>query len=301
MNKEKIPAEKLKQMNVMDFSKPASDFSKYTFWHYTSMDKAEKILRGHCFRCSNLGKLNDKNEVLKHEKNGEYIHVLCFCNSNTEKIPMWYLYAGVTGQGMSIGITPARMKKFIMSVHKVKGLTNLNGEKREKELIRDRDFDIDYGWAFYRNRLKDENAHVNSIFYRNQWVSVMDPVYFEEDNFFIKDYPWEYEREFRIVIINKTDEIFDQVEIAFSDEMEKSMKLKLAPEFDEKNFEKAESDFGKYVYSHLKKVERSNLPIQMDIMQNNKREIIQSLPTLMEDKAFSEEVIQLIYRLQIGE
>ena len=49
--------------------------------------------------------MNDLREADLHGAEKEDIFVQCFCNSDTEKIPMWYLYGGIVGRGASIGFT----------------------------------------------------------------------------------------------------------------------------------------------------------------------------------------------------
>lgn len=250
--------------------KTAKEFCSSTFWYYTSLKTANLILDNHCFHCRNFTEMNDKREADLHGEESQFIHALCFCNSNTEKIPMWYLYSGITGNGASIGITPATMIKFINSIQTVK---NAEGTV---ELVRDKDFELKYGWVYYRK------ADKTAINYRRTWYRIDDTALFEKDNYFIKDYPWEYEKEFRIVIKNKTNIPYDKLVINFPDDLYKSLKIKLAPEITELSFVDLAADLRGFHKLLSKKLMHSELSIKMDLCQRNKNEIIEHFSELVD-------------------
>lgn len=278
-----ITSQELKNKNHIDFSQCAADFSNSTFWHYTSVDSAEKILYNHTFHCRNLKYMNDRNEANLHEADGKFTHVLCFCNSNTEKIPMWYLYAGITGKGISIGFTPDKMKQFIKNIEAIKGYNqNEDGTESISELVRERDFDIDFGWVFYRK--KDERLNV---FYKNQWFHISDSLNFDKENYFIKDYPWEYEREFRIVFRNKTKIPYQKIIVEFPEFLDKTIKIKLAPEFNQLTLKERNNEFYDYVNSKMKEVKPSDLSIKMNLINSNITDIFAYLDSISEkDEAY---------------
>ena len=213
-----ITSKELMEKNASCFPMRASEFSTSSFWYYTSLSTADLILKNKCIYVSNINEMNDLDEADLHDTNKDFVHCLCFCNSNTEKIPMWYLYAGIAGKGVSIGITPSVMLSFIGSIHSV---ATTDGKTI---LERDKDFDIEWGWIFYR---KKENT--SQVMYRRQWYSLTDPQNFEYENYYIKSYPWEYEKEFRIVFHNNTSIPHKQLVVDISSIYEK-IKIKLAPE-----------------------------------------------------------------------
>ena len=140
-----ISSEKLKAMNCPYLPEKTKEFSGYTFWHYTSLNTADLILQNKCMHIRNLSVMNDIDEAELHKNDKDFIHCLCWCNSNTEKIPMWYLYSGISGQGVSFGLTPSVMLTFIKSI---KTITTPD----KHTLCIDKDFDLDYGWVFYRKK-----------------------------------------------------------------------------------------------------------------------------------------------------
>ncbi len=66
--------------------------------------------------------MNDQEEANRHLKDQERVFALCFCNSNTEKIPLWYLYSGLSGKGAALGFTAAKMMKWLESIQTVYGV-----------------------------------------------------------------------------------------------------------------------------------------------------------------------------------
>ena len=115
-NNSTITPDELKGVNIPDLAGKAGAFSNYTFWQYTNVETICKILGGSCFWVNNISGMNDLREAELHGAKKEDIFVQCFCNSDTEKIPMWYLYGGIVGRGASIGFTPAVMMNYIRSI-----------------------------------------------------------------------------------------------------------------------------------------------------------------------------------------
>ena len=102
----------LNQTNEIMKSK-ARDVGK-GFYHYTTTEKLEKILakdeRGNRFLfASNFKEMNDKKEETWHKTTGDRIHSFCTCCTRHEKIPLWYIYSGICGNGVRIGFTPGKM------------------------------------------------------------------------------------------------------------------------------------------------------------------------------------------------
>jgi hypothetical protein len=278
MNAQKITANDLLKLNknkTISFDK-ANSFSSSPFWYYTSLNTANLILENHCFYCSNLAEMNDVNESELHKPESKMIHALCFCNSDTEKIPMWYLYSGITGKGTSIGFTPATMIKFINSIETIRNINNT------VTLHKGEDFDLEFGWIYYR---KEDR---NSVKYRNKWYYINDnSEMFEKNNYFIKDYPWEYEKEFRVVIKNKTKISYDKLVVDFPDEIYKTMKIRFAPEFDEQPFLSLLQDYKGFQKFLSKKFLYSKLNINMNLCKRNKKEIIENFSDVVDNENVS--------------
>lgn len=173
---------------------------------------------------------------------------------------MWYLYSGIAGKGISIGFTPATLINLINSIDK---LTAIDNDNNEKVIIKGRDFDLDYGWIFYR---KPDNH--SQISYKRKWYSLTDPEAFENNNYFIKAYPWEYEKEFRIVFHNRTDVNYSIFILNISSVYDK-LKIKLAPEISNEEFNKLLPNSAGFKKFLAGKVAYSKLGINMDLCKRN--------------------------------
>ena len=88
---------------------------------------------------------------------------------------------------------------------------------------------------------------------------------FLDSNYFIKQYPWHYEREFRIVFINKTDNTYDRIAIKLDGSFIKKLKIILAPEI-------KKSEIKSSVFDGLALTE-SKLKIKMGLLSRNQEEI----------------------------
>ena len=243
----------------------AKDFSRYSFWQYTRLELADLILSAGSFRISNLNGMNDLDEAKMHETNRDRVFVLCFCNSDTEKIPMWYLYSGLTGKGAAIGFTPGNMLKWLKSIQRgeitIRGIKAGQKKDEGKVLMVENDIDFKFGWVYYQPK-----AEPQRLFYRNKWYCTDDVDAFQKDNYFIKYYPWEYEREYRLVFI--TEEPYEAIFVDIPEEINNAAKVKLAPELTEAE-----------VKNHrcLKKIGQSlkpaysGLSIRMNLFNRNKQ------------------------------
>lgn len=254
----KIKSGDLKEKNNIVLPMRAKDFSDASFWYYTSMDTAIEILKNKKIFISNISMMNDLDEVELHGNDSKYVHCLCLCNSDTEKIPMWYLYAGLTGKGVAIKFTPATLLKLIASIETI---TTIDGNTTFE---RGKDFDIDFGWIFYRKK-----EYQSSVKHKGTWYSVEDSENFTEKNYFVKAYPWEYEREFRIVVHNhaKLKIPYDKLAIDISPVIDK-LRLKLGPETSPEEFLKLYGQaLGRKELSLS--IEESKLGIRMNLFERN--------------------------------
>lgn len=270
------------------------DLGTYRLYHYTTAYNANNILNSGEFWLSRFRDMNDKNEAKLHENDGKNVFCLSFCSSNTEKIPLWYLYSGIVGKGVSIAFTPGTMARFINSIQKCELFEKQDRNNILEKVGRD-GLEIECGWVFYRKK------DANEVFYRNKWCSLSngtntpDMNAFESNNFFVKDYPWEYEREFRIVIklTNVDNALLDikdlRIAVKIPDEIYKDIKIKTAPEFDNRSALLEQEGFKKWAIESL---EESSLKISMNLLTRNKDDIsnllIDKFDELVEEKNYGE-------------
>lgn len=259
-----ITSEELRNKNAVDTNGKVKDFSKSRFWYYTTMTTASYILQSHTFWVRSIEHMNDKAEAELHGSDKNIIHALCFCNSDSEKIPMWYLYSGISGKGVSIGFTPGSLLGIIKTIDTVRGVTN---EGESYEIKRGKDFDVEAGWIYYR---KTESL----INYKRKWYQLSDLENdFEKGNCFIKDYPWEYEKEFRIIFKNKTRFVFEHIEIEIPKEYWEKLTVRFAPEWDSRELKKLRNTQPGFMELQEDKIKYSSINIKMSLLERNKQEI----------------------------
>lgn len=250
--KTRITADKLLALN-----QSTADMGDYAFWHYTKLESVCKIIENQYFLLGNLTCMNDILECEEHKDCANQIYVLSFCNSNTEKIPMWYLYSGIDGKGCSIGITAKGMSYFIDSIKTVKTYNS------EKVLTIGKDFDLESGWVYYINKKEP-----NQVFYRNKWydLTTMDDDLIKK-SLFIKSYPWEYEREFRIIIKLKKDIPNEKIRIDIPEKLKSKIRLKTAPEIENESLNELQKIIN---YKSIKtEIKASELSIHMNLFNRN--------------------------------
>lgn len=269
-----IDSKSLLNMNSFNLSSKTDDFSSLCFWYYTSVYTLNLILNDGYIWVNSFANMNDLHEAQLHSNVKSDVFALCFCNTSSEKIPMWYLYAGICGKGMRMGLTPAKMLTFIRNTRAVYPVVNKKPQTDEPLLI-GTDFFIDYGWIYY----KDVN---NDIKFRSSWYSVEnDYEAFVRDNFFIKDYPWEYEKEFRIVFKNNTGKHFDKIAVKIPNDILNTLKLSCAPEVDLLEDITSLKGFQKHLG---RQIMRSTLSIKMDLMKRNKQDIVENLGSIVDEE-----------------
>lgn len=232
MENKMLTPNNLKEHLTATLNGRASDFAKADFWHYTSLENAKLILDGDTpgFLASSLALMNDLDERQMHENEKKRVFSLCFCNTKMEKIPMWYMYSDLDGEGVALGFTPGKMRDFINSIERVypfaKGKVN-----KKKPLRKGVDFEIQAGWIAYYSPTTRKNVR-----FKGEWYDGV-PDDFEIDNYFIKSYPWYYEDEFRIVIMFKNECNFDQIYIELNEKT--PVKLMIGPGFNNDKSEKS--------------------------------------------------------------
>lgn len=108
-----------------------------------------------------------------------------------------------------------------------------------------------------------------------------------DGNIFIKDYPWEYEKEFRLAFINKTVRKIDKIKTdtpeAFRASKNRKLKIRMAPEISNSvDAASGESEFeicsGELVEvaeknSYQISVSKSKLKINMDLLGRSKNDV----------------------------
>ena len=155
--------------------------------------------RENFWHISSFQSMNDLAEAERYGNEKSSTFAMCFSCGETERIPMWYMYAGIDGKGARISFTKNAFNGFIKQIDAVYPLKD-NKPDLNRPLIRGKDFEIEYGYVYYCDF---DNDRITKIKYRRSKYIISDlqeaERNFREDNFFIKNYEWEYENEYRIV------------------------------------------------------------------------------------------------------
>ena len=252
------------------------------FYYHTQRSTARKILKGSDkenikphFRISSFAEMNDKQECNWHEKEKNSVYALCFSHSDSESIPMWYLYSGISGEGIRIGITPLKMEEFIENINTVFPIFNGKIDMNHPLYIEE-DFTLEYGWVYY---LGHKNIYYRKdIYVRQESNDDIALEEFKKNNFFVKDYEWNYEKEFRIVFHLRDSiqiEFPKQIALFFNkDEMMKrggGLSAMMAPELENIPTSVIADELG----LPERKITKSKLHIRMNLINRNRTSIIE--------------------------
>lgn len=253
--------EDAKKQNTCNLDGRAKDFSKQSFWHYTKIKTLDKIFNredknGYALLCSKLKGVNDSDE--QKRENSDNVFLTCFCNSNSEKIPMWYLYGSITGNSAALGITPANMMKFLKSIDYVYGV---KGESRDTIHIGD-SLKIDYGWVYYVKKEREKTK----FYLRREFYEITDFDRKCNDYYFLKNYVWNYEKEFRIVITDVANRGYDEILLPIPAEIARQMKLVVK--------QKSLID-NKTLPMDKDKIKESALGSEIDLLGRNRDEVLE--------------------------
>lgn len=262
MKDKTITFEEAKKLNTVNLKGLAKDFSKQSFWHYTKAQNLPKIFnpgeKDYTFLCNNLTQMNDLTE--RSRTNARNVFVFCFCNTESEKIPMWYLYGSLTGNGIAIGFTPSKMLEFLNSINYVYGTRTIdNATSSEKIPINT--LDIKYGWIYYVKYERNKTE----FYYKQKFYEITDFDTNCNNFYFLKEYAWNYEKEFRIVIIDKENRNFDNILLPIPKNLAKQLKLKVGTTFAHQSYK---------LPMEGSKIKRSTLKIKMDLLKRFKDEIL---------------------------
>ncbi|MBQ8289372.1 MAG: hypothetical protein IJY01_00680 [Clostridia bacterium] len=282
MKPTKIGAKELRGHNPKsDLQVLKSKVKNLDFCHYTSLDALKKIIKNKEIWASSFETFNDSHERKLHEGNKRSF-VFCVCCSKSEQIPLWYLYSGGTNGGR-FRITPASLIKLIKSIKTVYPVINgiRDGERPMHLGI---DFTVEFGWVYYSRGDGFVNHRTDNYIMGRRNLEL-----FVKDNLYLKDYEWNYEKEFRIIVNFVRDVEFERIAIPLDTRL--IADILLSPECDDGKVKKEDCfpDF---------KVSKSQIGCYITILSKYKEDIPDYLKALAEKADSTEEEIQLLKRVK---
>ncbi len=185
---------------------------KQGFCYYTTLETFNKIRNNNWIWISNVAKMNDKDEFIGDDNlnnNKEFYHLLCLSNGDEESIPMWYMYGGMDGCGVRIRFTPSVIKILLedITLYKISSIKK-NGEYKAR-LMDKKEYTVRAGWVYYKNNKHSDNCY--KLNRKTYLITDYNPSGFYKSNTFIKSHYWEYEKEFRIVIHNRSGQAYQYI------------------------------------------------------------------------------------------
>lgn len=282
----KVTINELLERNVVDTK--SNDISKGSYFcTYRTADVVKKIIGfdESYFFLNSIENMNDEMEKRMHADQAKTTYALCFCHSDTENIPLWYLYGGITGKGACIRLTADKFQLFLQSIQYVHPVVmdenNNMSLKKDIILYPNKDYEMSYGWVYYCKAGTTAESSSTIIKHRNNVYELASENWedFQNHNYFIKDYAWNYEKEFRIVFhfFNKA---YDMIAVPFPKQnLLNGLRIKFAPNFPSEEISKYKSELG----LNDDRFSQSKLQIRFDLIKRNHDSLIQSFPEIVQD------------------
>lgn len=207
------------------------------YCYYSAIKGIDSILEKQFFWLSSAYLVNDRKE-----SNTENEFFLCLSATDSENIPMWYLYGGIDGQGARITFKKSLLKRWLSDIEKksivylVKYKDSNYDEILEKEPL---EYSVRCSDVLYLSSYEDDNScrikynnHSNFLFAKEKYQELC-----ERFKGAVKAVPWFYEKEFRIIVtvknsiaeLIKRDNCY-KVVLSFPDDIMSDLDIMTCPE-----------------------------------------------------------------------
>lgn len=180
------------------------------YYHYTTLDTMEKILKGDSLWLTSVSGFNDSMDMEQFEEKERYCFALCFSTERSENLPLWYLYSGMDGQGARLRLTPGKFKEMLenSSCKLVQVKQDGQNAKEPITLERGKNVEIELRDIIYAGDEKGRGAKRKYILkygnIANRKVTKSEyEKYRSIHKGFHKGLLWQYEKESRLLAIVK--------------------------------------------------------------------------------------------------
>lgn len=245
-----------------------------TLHHYTRLTTVEKIFlqTSSYWYASSFDGMNDLAEANRYGEKRKSTFAMCFSSGRRERIPMWYMYAGITGKGARISLNKKAFSDFYDNINIVYPVSNgkVNYERAFEKGV---DFETESGYVYYCD-FNDEDL-ITKVKYKSDEYTIDDSreeeLKFLENNFFVKNHEWEYENEYRIVfkMLKPLPENIEKIAVPI-DGIKNKILLTVGPEFNQNPpilSDAIKQEFGD-------RIKHSRLKIKMDMLSRNKESFL---------------------------
>ena len=240
--------------------------SNTRFCHYTSVENARNILSSECIFMSRYNIMNDLAEAEWHEKDNGRVFALSLCNSESLNIPSYYLYGGIDGKGCRIEFTNAKIRGIINNCK----VSYVNKQfKPLKKEVSSSSYKVYFDWIYYISR----NGHCEHKYEDDQEYKSFAEAYKELEksnrHYFIKSPIWNYEREFRIVVVFDEEIPYERIALSFSiKSKERGISVSFGPETTDYELSQLKKEFEEYGIINNRRI--CDHKISMNLVERNK-------------------------------
>lgn len=225
------------------------EFEHTNYYHYTSLENINSILKNKHFWLSCVAGFNDEidKKQFGDENAQKEFYSLCFSTGVNENLPLWYLYSGIQGKGGRISFTKATIRDLINNVAVYKLYEFQDNELSENPvMILEDGVTMKFNFKdvlYYHKGNSELKLKYNTM--TNYSIAVDEFEKIEEIwKYCMKGLIWYYEKETRLVIqlIGKAKKLINdnskkqyKVVLDFNDDIKKRLKIDLAPEITDVN------------------------------------------------------------------
>lgn len=237
---------KLKDFRSVEEYLLGREYGHGEYCHYTRLSVINSILSNQEFWLSNVNGFNDKKDKEHFAEPRSRYYSLCFSTGVNENLSLWYLYAGMDGQGGRLRLTKNCVKKLIetgaYALYEIKEDKTGAKEKVRKvaDLIPSENMRLTFRDILYYKEAANGgvdlkyNTMTNRDFPSNEFAT-----YRSQYSGFCKGLIWYYEKETRL-LIELTGSALNQLEngkkyivtLRFHDAIYRQIKLDFAPEIE---------------------------------------------------------------------
>ena len=227
-------------------------FEHTEYCHYTKIMALESILEKRVFWLNNVSRFNDKKELEQFTGKEKYFS-LCFSTGANENLALWYLYAGMTGQGGRLRFTKSQFRNLLSQATFSLVQIDDNDESKtvgEAILLEEgKTMHLRAQDVLYCNKRENENAKTVNLKYNTQTNFTVPKDEFRafaiHNNGFLKGIIWFYEKETRILVEIMGDALRQmqpdkryRVEMSIADKVMNKFKIDFAPEIEQGDLER---------------------------------------------------------------
>lgn len=199
------------------------------FYHYTTIDRLQQIIKNRYFVFSGFEIMNDKQEaeiIGNDYSNNTFVG--SFSRADNEVMAMWGMYAIPWEMGVRIGIPKAHFRKWIKETKSV--FEFKEGSLKEEFIVDKTQKKINA--VCYYDKLNNRLDWSNRRLHLKRLTNLLNPETNSQLYGYVKHKTWAYEEEMRVLIKVDSNRTIRQIGIPIPDYIINDLKLVLGPCFE---------------------------------------------------------------------